>query len=199
MRAIDEDAAASSRSTPALAVVDAPPAQAFAPIRRIGGGTGWYFADALCGGCADGSTAGWAERGMPRHRRDPDDCVVGDVIDGWRVEAYEPDRLLRLGGGTEAAGARLARVPRDAARRRSAIADPPDGDLRSEGRGGPTLLVRVLPLHALVFRGLLRRIARRAGLARRARLSDVHVLLDHRRASSRGVPLARAAGRRSRR
>ena len=31
---------------------------------------------------------------MTRGRRDADACVVGDVIDGWTVEAYEPDRLL---------------------------------------------------------------------------------------------------------
>ena len=34
--------------------------------------------------------------GMGRGRRDPDVCAVGDVIDGWTVEAYEPDRRLRL-------------------------------------------------------------------------------------------------------
>ena len=140
-RAIDEGGAAQHKTDRRLAVVDAPPAQAFAPIRRIGGATGWYFGDALW------RLRGWIDRasggvGMPRSRRDPDDCVVGDVIDGWRVEAYEPDRLLRLSAGTEVAGPRLARVPCRPARRRRAIADPPDRDVRPAGRRGPALLVR---------------------------------------------------------
>ena len=97
-RAIEEGTAKQYKIDTRLAVVDAPPAPAFAPIRRIGGGTGWYFGDALW------RLRGWVDRwfggaGMPRHRRDPDVCAVGDVIDGWRVEAYEPDRLLRLAAG----------------------------------------------------------------------------------------------------
>ena len=41
---------------------------------------------------------------MNRGRRDPDGCAVGDTIDGWTVDAYEPDRRLRLVGRPEAAG-----------------------------------------------------------------------------------------------
>ena len=148
-----------------------------------------------CGGCADGSTAALGGAGMPRHRRDPDACAVGDVIDGWRVEAYEPDRLLRLAAGLKLPGRgwlefRVAPLG-DGARsliRQTATFDP-------RGVAGRLYWYGVLPLHALIFRGLLRRIARRAGTGRRARAPvDLHVLLDHRRASGRGVPLARAAG-----
>jgi hypothetical protein len=31
-----------------------------------------------------------------RSRRHPDELAVGDAVDFWRVEAYEPDRRLRL-------------------------------------------------------------------------------------------------------
>ena len=34
--------------------------------------------------------------GMRGRRRDPDHCTVGDVIDGWTVEVYEPDGRMRL-------------------------------------------------------------------------------------------------------
>jgi hypothetical protein len=34
--------------------------------------------------------------GLRRGRRDPDKVRVGDALDFWRVEAVEPDRLLRL-------------------------------------------------------------------------------------------------------
>jgi len=144
-----------------VASVDAPPARAFAPIRRIGGATGWYFANALW------RLRGWIDArlggvGMPRRRRDPDECVVGDVIDGWRVEAYEPDRLLRLSAGLKLPGRgwlefRIEPLD-DGARsliRQTATFDP-------RGIAGRLYWYGVLPLHALVFRGLLRRIAQRA-------------------------------------
>jgi uncharacterized protein YbjT (DUF2867 family) len=64
-------------------------------LQRLGGDTGWYtppgvfaalgWADQLLGGVG-------AYRGRPHGR----DLVVGDVIDAWRVEALEPERLLRL-------------------------------------------------------------------------------------------------------
>jgi lipocalin/uncharacterized protein YbjT (DUF2867 family)/ligand-binding SRPBCC domain-containing protein len=161
VRAIDEGGAAQLKTDSRLAVVDAPPAQAFAPVRRIGGATGWYFADALwrLRGWIDGRLGGI---GMPRTRRDPEDCVVGDVIDGWRVEAYEPDRLLRLSAGLKLPGRGWLEFS----------VDPLDGGARSLirqtatfdpcGVAGRLYWYGVLPLHALVFRGLLRRIAQRA-------------------------------------
>ena len=161
IRAIDEHAATHHMIDTRQVVVDAPPAQAFAPIRRIGGGTGWYFGDALwrLRGWIDGWLGG---TGMPRHRRDPDACDVGDVIDGWRVEAYEPDRLLRLAAGLKLPGRgwlEFRVVPLgDGARsliRQTATFDP-------RGVTGRLYWYAVLPLHALLFRGLLRRIARHA-------------------------------------
>lgn len=161
VRAIEEDAPAQRKIERRLVVVDAPPAQAFAPIRRIGGNTGWYFGDALW------RLRGWLDRwmggaGMPRHRRDPEACAVGDVIDGWRVEAYEPDRLLRLAAGLKLPGRgwlefRVAPVGdgTQSLIRQTAIFDP-------RGVTGRLYWYGVLPLHALVFRGLLQRIARRA-------------------------------------
>jgi uncharacterized protein YbjT (DUF2867 family)/ligand-binding SRPBCC domain-containing protein len=161
VRAIDEGGAAQLKTDSRLAVVDARPAQAFVPIRRIGGDTGWYFADALW------RLRGWIDVGlggvgMPRIRRDAEDCVVGDVIDGWRVEAYEPDRLLRLSAGLKLPGRGWLEFS----------VDPLDGGTRSlirqtatfdpKGIAGRLYWYGVLPLHAFVFRGLLRRVAQRA-------------------------------------
>jgi uncharacterized protein YbjT (DUF2867 family) len=68
---------------------------AFVPIQRIGGTTGWYASDRF-----------WALRGrldrirggvgLRRGRRDPHDLRAGDTVDFWRVEQLEPGRLLRL-------------------------------------------------------------------------------------------------------
>jgi lipocalin len=160
-RAIDEDAAVRCKIDARLVVVDAPPAQAFGPIRRIGGAEGWYFGDPLW------QLRSWLDRcvggsGMPRYRRDPEICAIGDVIDGWRVESYEHDRLLRLAAGLRLPGRgwleyRVAPLG-DGARSvisQTAIFDP-------RGVTGRLYWYGVLPLHALMFRGLLRQIARRA-------------------------------------
>lgn len=71
------------------------PEEAFAPIRRIGGGTGYYygnwlwrlrgFLDLLVGGI-----------GTRRGRRDPEWLQVGDTVDWWRVEDCTPHTRLRL-------------------------------------------------------------------------------------------------------
>jgi lipocalin/ligand-binding SRPBCC domain-containing protein len=160
VRAIDEGGASQFKTDSRLAVVDAPPAQAAAPIRRIGGATGWYFGHALwrLRRWIDSALGG---AGMPRARRDPDDCVVGDNIDGWRVEACEPDRLLRLSAGLRLPGRGWLEFrvdPLDGARsliRQTATFDP-------KGIAGRLYWYGVLPLHAQVFRGLLRRIAQHA-------------------------------------
>lgn len=74
--------------------VDAPKAQAFAPVAAIGGERGWYALDWLwrLRGGADRLLGGPGMRG----RANTGAPVVGDVIDVWRVEAYEPEALLRL-------------------------------------------------------------------------------------------------------
>ena len=69
--------------------------RAFVPIERIGGERGWYFGTWLwrIRGAVDLLMGGV---GMRRGRRDPEAPAVGDALDFWRVEAYEPGRRLRL-------------------------------------------------------------------------------------------------------
>lgn len=71
------------------------PQVAFAPIQRIGGDVGWYKGALLwrVRGLLDVLVGG---PGLRRGRRDPVVVRPGDTIDFWRVEAFEPDRLLRL-------------------------------------------------------------------------------------------------------
>jgi len=75
--------------------VDAPARVAFAPIRRIGGASGWYAGNWLwrLRGAIDLLAGGV---GLRRGRRDPEHVGVGEPLDFWRVEEFEPDRLLRL-------------------------------------------------------------------------------------------------------
>jgi len=146
--------------------VDVGPEEAFAPIRRIGGETGWYaydrlwrlrgFVDLLAGGV-----------GVRRGRSAPEVPHVGDALDFWRIEAYEPDRLLRLSAEMKLPGRAWLEfevVPRDggATIRQTALFDP-------AGLLGLAYWYALYPLHALVFSGMLRGIARAATDGRRSR------------------------------
>jgi ligand-binding SRPBCC domain-containing protein len=99
---------------------------------------------------------------MDRGRRDGEDCRVGDVIDGWTVDAYQPDRRLRLSADLKLPGRgwlEFEVTPLDGGRR-SRIRQTATFDPR--GVLGRLYWYAVLPFHALIFRGLLRQIARRA-------------------------------------
>jgi len=78
-----------------LASLPSPPESAFEPIRRIGGTAGWYYANWLW------RLRGWMDSmvggiGLRRGRRDPEQIQVGDAVDCWRVEAFEPHHRLLL-------------------------------------------------------------------------------------------------------
>ena len=140
--------------------VSAPAEKVYRVCAGIGGARGWYFAnwawrlrgmvDRLLGGA-----------GLRRGRRHPDELRVGDALDFWRVEESEPERLVRL---------------------RSEMKLPGDAWLQFEmrqGEDGATWLEQtavfaprglmglaywyaLYPVHAWIFRGMIKAIARRA-------------------------------------
>ncbi len=139
--------------------VTATPEQAFAPIRRIGGATGWYFADWLWSlrGFLDLLVGGV---GVRRGRRDADNLRAGDALDFWRVEIYEPPRRLRLQAEMKLPGRAWLEfeVTGDQQRstiRQTAIFDP-------VGLWGLVYWYGIYPLHQMVFAGMLRKLARAA-------------------------------------
>jgi uncharacterized protein YbjT (DUF2867 family) len=75
--------------------VSVPPGLAFAPVERIGGSNGWYFANFLwwLRGSLDLIVGGV---GLRRGRRNPSQLAAGDAVDFWRVESFEPHRQLIL-------------------------------------------------------------------------------------------------------
>ncbi len=138
-------------------------AAAFAPVRRIGGAAGWYAYGRLwrARGLVDLFAGGV---GLRRGRRDPERLAVGDTVDWWRVEAYEPDRLLRLRAEMKLPGRAWLQFevePRDGGSRltQTAIFDP-------KGLLGLSYWYGILPLHALVFRGMMDGLARAAACGR---------------------------------
>jgi len=141
------------------ATVAVPPAVAFAPVRRIGGTTGWYYADPLwrLRGFLDLLAGGV---GLRRGRRDPENLGVGETVDFWRVEAIEPGRRLRLAAEMKLPGRAWLEfeVQGDASSstiRQTAIFDP-------LGLAGLAYWYALYPMHAVIFGGMLRRIARAA-------------------------------------
>lgn len=144
--------------------VDATPAEAFAPVRRIGGETGWYAFDGLwrIRGLLDLLFGGV---GLRRGRRDPDRLSVGDALDWWRVEVFEPDRRLRLGAEMKLPGRAWLEFEVEPSQRGSRIRQT--ATFHPAGLMGLAYWYGIYPLHALVFRGMLNGIAREAVRGRR--------------------------------
>ena len=129
----------------------------FAVIQRIGGANGWYygtwlwrvrgFLDLLVGGV-----------GVRRGRRDPVNVRVGDALDFWRVEAFEPGRLLRLRAEMKVPGRawlefEVTEREGGCSVRQTAIFDP-------VGLFGLAYWYALYPLHQLVFAGMLRNVVK---------------------------------------
>jgi uncharacterized protein YbjT (DUF2867 family) len=151
------------------AVVGCTTADAFRPIERIGGRTGWYYGDWLwrLRGFLD-LLAGGA--GMRRGRRDPETLHPGDAVDFWRVEAIERGRLLRLRPEMKLPGRAWLQFEvsdRDAGSviRQTAVFEPRD-------LAGLLYWYALYPVHGLIFGGMLRGIVRAASApARSAEIS----------------------------
>jgi len=136
--------------------VPVPPSQAFAPIRRIGGRTGWYFGNLLwrTRGLMDLMMGGV---GMRRGRPDPETPFPRSTLDFWRVELYEPACRLRLFAEM--------RVPGRAWLEFRAEPEGSSTLIRLLAQFEPRGLIGLLywyllcPVHEIMFRGMLRRIA----------------------------------------
>jgi len=141
-------------------VADASPEDVFSVFTGLGGARGWLYADWLweLRGLGDRLVGG---PGLRRGRRDPEELRVGDAVDFFRVEAIEPDRLLRL---------------------RAEMVIPGEAWLQLEAvplAGGQTQVVQTIlmatkgllgflywyalyPFHGLIFSELVRRISEEA-------------------------------------
>jgi hypothetical protein len=118
---------------------------------------GWYYGDWLwqLRGAMDLLVGG---AGMRRSRRDPSLLRPGDPLDFWRVEAVEPDRLLRLRAEMKVPGRAWLQfevTSHGAARseiRQTALFEP-------RGVAGLAYWYALYPIHSLIFAGMLRGIA----------------------------------------
>jgi uncharacterized protein YbjT (DUF2867 family) len=146
-------------------LVEASPAAVFRSFTSLGGETGWLYMnwawqlrgilDRLVGGV-----------GMRRGRRDPQDLRVGDPLDFWRVEAIEPDQLMRLRAEMK--------VPGRAWLQFQARLQPDGRTLLSQtaffapkGLFGWLYWYVLYPIHGFIFSGMISRVAERAKLDER--------------------------------
>jgi len=132
--------------------IGAPAWAAFRAVCRVGGQRGWY-ADWLwkIRGGLDWLAGG---PGMRRGRRDPDTLRFGDALDFWRVVGLDQDRSLSLRAEMRLPGEALldfrigANGAQDCTLKQTALFEP-------RGLFGLLYWYAVLPLHGIVFRGML--------------------------------------------
>ncbi len=142
--------------------VSASPERVFAVVERVGGASGWPYANALwrLRGLADRVAGGV---GMRLGRRDPEHVRAGDALDFWRVEEVRRPELLRLRAEMK--------VPGRAWLQYEVMPDGAGSVLIQtaffEPKGIPGLFYWYLlyPIHALIFRGMARALAKRAQAA----------------------------------
>lgn len=138
--------------------ISAPSEAVFRAVCRVGGGHGWYAADWLW------RLRGWLDQlvggpGLRRGRRDPERIGVGEALDFWRVTGVREGRSLDLVAEMKLPGeARLSfRVdPIGEARSRLVMT----ARFAPKGLLGIAYWYGVMPLHGLVFSGMLRGIRR---------------------------------------
>jgi hypothetical protein len=136
------------------ATVHATPADAFRVITKLGGEAGWLYGDTLW------RLRGWIDQllggtGFRKGRRHETHLRVGDAVDFWRVEALDPNRLLRLRAEMRLPGRAWLQFdvqPVDDAQTRitqTVFFEP-------KGLGGTIYWNLVRPLHGVLFAGQLR-------------------------------------------
>ena len=196
----------STRSTGASSVVDAPPAARVRPHSTHRRSHRMVFRRRAAGGCADGSTARRAASACPGSVAIRTSASSATSSTAGASRPTSRIVYLRLAAGLKLPGRgwlefRVTPLD-DGARsliRQTATFDP-------KGVVGRLYWYGVLPLHAVVFRGLLRRIARRAtGNVLPARVATVdycsivdasaaEVFRWHEKPESAGRARARGAG-----
>jgi hypothetical protein len=99
--------------------------------------------------------------GLRRGRKDPDQLTVGDTLDFWRVEDYEPGRRIHLLAAMKLPGRAWLEFEvkpegRGSSLHQTAVFDP-------AGLAGLIYRYWIYPLHSFIFSGTLRAIGGRIG------------------------------------
>jgi hypothetical protein len=139
--------------------VAASPERVFAEVERVGGASGWPYANPLwrLRGAVDRSIGGI---GMRLGRRSPVHLRVGDALDFWRVEEIRRPSLLRLRAEMKVPGRAWLQyqvIPTSEGTRlvQTALFEP-------KGLPGLAYWYGLYPIHRLIFWGIVKALAERA-------------------------------------
>jgi hypothetical protein len=143
--------------------VEASPEATFATASAIGGDNGWYGGNWLwrLRGLMDTLVGG---PGLRRGRRDQEHLMVGDALDFWRVIDVQPGRAFELRAEMKLPGDATLRITVEPRGEGSTLGLT--ARFKPRGLLGILYWYAVLPLHGIVFAGMLRGL-RRAAEARR--------------------------------
>ena len=141
-------------------VLDLPTAPVFCAYTGLGGERGWLFMNWTW------NMRGWMDKlvggvGLRRGRRHPDDIRVGEALDFWRVEAVEPDRLIRLRAEMKVPGKawlEFQSTPQSGGR----TLLTQTAYFAARGLAGFLYWYLLYPIHSFIFSGLIRKVAERA-------------------------------------
>ena len=132
----------------------------FQEISRLGGNNGWYFMDWAWNlrGFLDTLVGGVGRR---RGRKNPETLAVGESLDFWRVEVYDPPNEILLRGEMKMPGTawlllKVDKKGNDHSKLSLAAMYYPKGVL------GYVYWYLLYPVHIILFPGMARGIAKRA-------------------------------------
>ncbi len=152
-------------------ITPATPAAVWSAVSALGGERGYYAVDWLwrLRGIMDRLTGG---PGLRRGRRSPDELRLGDALDFWRVSAIEPGSRLELTAEMKLPGVAtlsfdVEPAPAPGAGTRLVMT----ARFRPRGLLGIAYWYAVLPLHGIVFRGMLRGLVQAATRGKRNQVS----------------------------
>jgi uncharacterized protein YbjT (DUF2867 family) len=140
--------------------VEVPSNAVFRAYTGLGGDRGWLYMDWAW------VVRGWLDKlvggpGLRRGRRHPDEINVGEPLDFWRVEALEPDRLLRLRAEMKVPGnawLQFESIPQEDGKTLLVV----NAYFDVHGVTGLLYWYAMFPFHKFIFDGLASRLASRA-------------------------------------
>jgi uncharacterized protein YbjT (DUF2867 family) len=146
--------------------LDVEPVTVFRAYTGLGGNRGWLYLNWAW------QIRGWFDKliggvGLRRGRRNPDELRVGESLDFWRVEAIEPERLLRLRAEMKVPGKawlEFRSVPQEDGR----TLLTQTAYFAARGLAGFLYWYLLYPIHGFIFSGLIRKIAERSQMLEQA-------------------------------
>lgn len=139
--------------------------EVYAVVAKIGGETGWYYWNWIwrIRGAMDRMVGGV---GFRRGRRHPSLLRVGDPLDFWRVESWDPPRLLRLRAEMRVPGRAWLQFEVAPIEGGSKVLLQQTAFFEPKGLWGLAYWYSLYPVHRIIFSGMINEMVRQAEASR---------------------------------